>query len=91
MAILQSGAVTLNDEEASEVNALENVWAEYDDQGHHRRGTSIIARRNPGQLVTELEAETILAPLASHVTGYFELVGRPDLAAHQGSGNFTSL
>lgn len=36
-------------------------------------------------------AETILAPLAPHVIDYFDLVGRPDLRAHQGSGNFTSL
>lgn len=81
----------LGDEEAAGINALEDTWAEYGDQGHGRRGTSVIARRKPGQVITELEAETILAPLAEHVINYFELVGRPDLAAHQGSGNFTSL
>jgi hypothetical protein len=81
----------LSSEEATEINALENTWTEYGDQGHSRRGTSVTARREPGQIITELEAETILAPLAEHVISYFDLVGRPDLAAYQGPGNFTSL
>ena len=81
----------LGDDEAAEINALENTWAEYGDQGHHRRGTSVIARREPGQIITEFEAETVLASLAPHVINYFDLVGRPDLKAHQGAGNFTSL
>jgi len=80
----------LSEEETAEINALENTWTGYGDQGHSRPGTSVIARREPGQVITELEAETILAPLAEHVINYFDLVGRPDLAAHQGSGNFTS-
>lgn len=81
----------LRDEEAGRINALEHTWAEYGDRGHHRNGTSVTSRREPGQVITQFEAETILAPLAPHVIDYFDLVGRPDLKAHQGLGNFTSL
>lgn len=77
-------------DETAAINGLHNVWAEYGDQGHSRQGTGITAVREPGEMITQLEAETILAPLSEHVTSYFELTGQRHLIAHQGRGNFTS-
>lgn len=81
------------DEEIQEINALgngKNTWAEYSDQGHSRHGTHVSAIRVPGEVLTHHEAETMFAPLAPHVIDYFNLVGRPDLAAWQTPGNFTT-
>jgi len=81
------------DEEMSEIAALgtgKNTWAEYGDQGHSRRGTHVSAVRMPGEVLTQHQAETMLAPLAPHIIGYFDLVDMPHLAQWQKPGNFTT-
>lgn len=79
-------------EEIQEIEAIgENTWAKYTDQGFHRSGTNITTMRKSGEIIAYEEAEAMLAPLSTHVINYFDLIDRPELAAHQRPGNFSEL
>jgi len=79
----------------SEIESIKDLdsqrfFTSYSDQGYSRRGTSVTGICKRGQELTELQAETVLAPLASHVINYFDIINRPDLAQYQEPGNFTT-
>ncbi len=79
----------LTPEETEAIGAISGAWAEYGDNGFSQNGSRAVIRRKPGEVVTPHEAETLLAPFASHILNYFEIIGFKDPRDRQLPGNFS--
>lgn len=81
----------LSDDDAGTINGLPGTWTEYGDNGWHKSGTIAYTERRPGEILTENELETILAPLARHTIDYFDIMKIPDAVRKtERAGNFST-
>ena len=81
----------LSDDETDAINDLPGTWTECTDNGWSRNGTQVVATRKPGEVLTENELETILAPLARHIIDYRDIAQVSDVVLKsERRGNFST-